>query len=191
MEKDRSFYWDLFKITFYFNSITFGGGYVVIPLLMNEMVKKREWLKEDEMLTLVSIAQSTPGPFAVNSCVLIGYRLAGGKGAFITALGSILPPFIIIGAISYMYEAFRDNVLISNIMKGMQAGIAAIIINIVLNMAKGIIELKEVVPVFVMVISLLAAIVFNVGIVYILLFAGFIGVLTTLFHNYRESGERQ
>lgn len=189
MEKNRSFYWDLFKLTFYFNSVTFGGGYVIISLLMNEMVKKKEWLGEDEMLSLVSIAQSTPGPFAVNTCVLIGYHLAGGKGAFVTALGSILPPFIIIGVVSSFYELLRDNILISNIMKGMQAGIAAIILNIVINMAKGIIELKEAIPIIVMIISLMAAIIFNVGIVYILLFAGFVGVFTTLLQNYSEGSD--
>lgn len=189
MENDRSFYWELFKLTFYFNSITFGGGYVIISLLVNEMVKKKEWLEEDEMFSLVSIAQSTPGPFAVNACVLIGYRLAGGKGAFVTALGSILPPFIIIGVVSYFYEMVRDNIIISNIMKGMQAGIAAIILNIVINMAKGIIEAKQGIPILVMVISLVAAIIFNVGIVYILLFAGFVGVLTTMLHNYNEGSD--
>lgn len=181
MKKDRSLYWTLFTSTFYLSTFTFGGGYVIVPLMEKRFVNELGWINEDEMLDLVAIGQSAPGPIAVNTSILVGYRMAGVPGAMVTVIGTILPPLIIMTIVTYFYLAFRDNPIVQNLLLGMQAGVAAIIVNVVLNMALRIIKQKRVIPILVMVVSLVAGIFFDVNILYLLLFAGVVGAITTYY----------
>lgn len=126
----------LFVQTFYLSAFTFGGGYVIISLLQRKFVNEYHWIKEEEMLDLVAIAQSAPGPIAVNGAIVVGYKLAGIPGVLISILGAILPPFVIISVISVFYEIFRDNKIVSSMLSGMQAGVAAVIISVVYEMAQ-------------------------------------------------------
>ena len=91
MKKDANFYFKLFYSTFCLSAFTFGGGYVIVPLMRKKFVNELEWLDEKEMLDLTAIAQSAPGAMAVNAAILVGYRLAGILGAFITILATVLP----------------------------------------------------------------------------------------------------
>ena len=84
--------WRLFTSTFTLSAFTFGGGYVIIPLMRKKFVEQLHWLEEEEMLDLTAIAQATPGALAVNAAILIGYRVAGIIGALVTVLGTVLPP---------------------------------------------------------------------------------------------------
>lgn len=127
----------LFVQTFYLSAFTFGGGYVIISLLQRKFVNEYHWIEEEEMLDLVAIAQSAPGPIAVNGAIIVGYKLAGIPGVLVSVLGAILPPFVIISVISVFYEIFRDNKIVSSMLSGMQAGIAAVIISVVYEMAQG------------------------------------------------------
>ena len=88
MKKDFTFYRKLFTSTFYLSAFTFGGGYVIIPLMRKKFVEQFHWIEETEMLDLTAIAQSAPGPIAVNASSLIGYRLAGFAGAMVSTLGT-------------------------------------------------------------------------------------------------------
>ena len=90
MEKDKKFYWKLFSSTFSLSAFTFGGGFVIIPLMRKKFVEELSWIDEQEMLDLTAIAQSSPGAIAVNASILIGYRLDGFRGALITVLGTCL-----------------------------------------------------------------------------------------------------
>ena len=90
MKKDFAFYRKLFTSTFYLSAFTFGGGYVIIPLMRKKFVEQFHWIEETEMLDLTAIAQSAPGPIAVNASILIGYRLAGFAGAMVSTLGTVL-----------------------------------------------------------------------------------------------------
>ncbi len=134
-KKKRLLY--LFVQTFYLSAFTFGGGYVIISLLQRKFVNEYHWIEEEEMLDLVAIAQSAPGPIAVNGAIVIGYKLAGIPGVLVSVLGAILPPFVIISVISVFYEIFRDNKIVSSMLSGMQAGVAAVIISVVYEMAQG------------------------------------------------------
>lgn len=134
-KKKRLLY--LFVQTFYLSAFTFGGGYVIISLLQRKFVNEYHWIEEEEMLDLVAIAQSAPGPIAVNGAIVIGYKLAGIPGVLVSVLGAILPPFVIISVISVFYEIFRDNKIVSSMLAGMQAGVAAVIISVVYEMAQG------------------------------------------------------
>lgn len=183
MKKDASFYWTLFLSTFTLSAFTFGGGYVIVPLMQKRFVKELGWITEEEMLDLVAIAQSSPGPIAVNASIIIGYRMAGIRGALLSVLGTSLPPLVIITVVSYFYLAFRDNAIVNALLFGMQAGVAAVIVNVVIDMVKGITKNKKIIPILVMILAFLAAAFTSINIVIILFICGAIGAYTT----YRES----
>lgn len=176
-------YWTLFKSTFLLSAFTFGGGYIIVPLMQETFVDKLHWIHEDEMLDLVAIGQTAPGPIAVNSSILVGYQKAGIMGALISTLGTVIPPLAIMTIVSYIYLMIRDNQIVNNILVGMSAGVAAIIVNVVYNMAKHIFETKNYIQIAVMIISLIAGIIFQVNIIFILLFAGIVGFITTLLNR--------
>jgi len=106
MKKNLKFYFKLFSSTFYLSAFTFGGGYVIVPLMRKKFVEQYHWIEDKEMLDLIAIAQSSPGPIAVNGAILVGYRLAGVVGSVITIIGTVLPPLITLSIISLAYTAF-------------------------------------------------------------------------------------
>lgn len=180
MEK-KDLYIKLFKSTFFLSMFTFGGGYVIVPLMEKKFVNELGWITEDEMLDLIALGQSAPGPIAVNTSILVGYRMAGVTGAMVTVLGTIIPPLFIMTALAYIYLAVRDNVIVNNVLLGMQAGVAAIIVNVVYNMGKRVVDQKKLIPVLVMIAALIAGIIFQVNILWLLLFSGIIGAMTTVW----------
>ena len=151
--------------------------------MQKRFVKELKWIDEDEMLDLVAIGQSAPGPIAINTSILVGYRMAGIPGAFLTILGTILPPLITITVISYFYIAFRDNMIVKALMQGMSAGVAAVIADVVIDMAAKIIKNKTLVPIAVMLLAFVAAAFLKVNIIYILLICGALGAWTTYRTN--------
>ena len=153
MEKRKSIYRKLFSSTYYISAFTFGGGYVIIPLMKKKFVEGLKWIEEDEMLNLIAIAQSSPGPIAVNTSILIGYNVAGLVGALVSLWATILPPMITLSVISMFYSAFIKNAVISAIMKGMQAGVAAVITDAVLNLGSNVAKKKELISVLIMLIA--------------------------------------
>ena len=156
-KKDK--YWQLFLSTLKLSACTFGGGFVIIPLMRERFVKELHWIEEEEMLDLTAIAQSSPGSIAINASILVGYHVAGIPGALITVVGAALPPLIIISIISAFYQAFRSNKYVSMAMAGMLAGVAAVIFDVVINMAWAILKKKRWLPIAVM----LAAFAFLLG----------------------------
>ncbi len=188
MKKDASFYWTLFLSTFTLSAFTFGGGYVIVPLMQKRFVKELGWITEEEMLDLVAIAQSSPGPIAVNASIIIGYRMAGIRGALLSVLGTSIPPLVIITIVSYFYLAFRDNAIINAVLLGMQAGVAAVIVNVVIDMVKGITKNKKFLPILVMILAFLAAAFTSINIVIILFVCGAIGAYTTYKETHVTKG---
>lgn len=187
MKKDKGFYLKLFGSTFYLSAFTFGGGYVIVPLMKKKFVDELQWIDEKEMLDLVAIAQSAPGVIAVNTSILIGYRLAGIIGSLLTILGTILPPLIIISIISMFYQAFRDSTLVGMVMLGMQAGVAAVIADVVYNMVKNIIKQKSLFSLLLLIMSFVATFVLNISIVFIFFIAGSAGVFHLIYTTkYKE-----
>ena len=172
-------YLKLFVSTFQLSACTFGGGFVIIPLMRKKFVEELGWIEEQEMMDLTAIAQSSPGAIAVNASILVGYHVAGIPGALLTVLGTVLPPLIIISVISFFYQQFRDNVIVNMAMTGMLAGVAAVICDVVINMAKSILEQKRVIPVLVLVGSFVAVRFFDVNIMVVILLCGMIGAWET------------
>lgn len=135
-------YRKLFLSTFELSACTFGGGFVIIPLMRKKFVEELGWIEEEEMLDLTAIAQASPGAIAVNASIMLGYHIAGIPGAILAVLGTVLPPLIIISIILMFYQAFRNNVIVSMAMRGMLCGVAAVICDVVINMAKSIFQKK-------------------------------------------------
>ena len=104
--------WKLFVSTLYISAFTFGGGYVIVSLLKKKFVDELTWINEEEMLDLVSIAQSSPGAIAVNGAIVVGYKIAGIIGVIVSIIGTIIPPMLIIILVSYFYEIFKDNLIV-------------------------------------------------------------------------------
>ena len=172
-------YSKLFLSTFQLSACTFGGGFVIIPLMRKKFVEELGWIKEQEMMDLTAIAQSSPGAIAVNASILVGYHVAGIPGALLTVLGTVLPPLIIISVISFFYQQFRDNAIVNMAMAGMLAGVAAVICDVVINMGKSIIQLKRILPVLVLLGSFVAVRFFDVNIMIVILVCGMIGAWET------------
>ena len=172
-------YSKLFLSTFQLSACTFGGGFVIIPLMRKKFVEELGWIEEQEMMDLTAIAQSSPGAIAVNASILVGYHVAGIPGALLTVLGTVLPPLMIISVISLFYQQFRDNTIVNIAMAGMLAGVAAVICDVVINMGKSIIQLKRILPVLVLLGSFVAVRFFDVNIMIVILVCGIIGGLET------------
>lgn len=183
----NNIYLRLFTTTFSLSAFTIGGGYVIVPLMKNRFVDKNHWIDEEEMLNLVAIAQSAPGAIAVNASLLAGYKIAGVRGAAVTLLGTMLPPLILISLLSVFYTAFRDNALIAALLRGMQAGVAAVIADAVINMGSGIVKKREAVSLLIMAAAFIAAWSFGVNIMLILLACAAIGAVRTLM-QHRKGG---
>lgn len=185
MKQDAKTYIKLFTSTFSLSAFTFGGGYVIVPLMKKQFVDHLHWIEEAEMLDLVALAQSAPGPMAVNASILLGYRVAGFPGAMVTILGTVLPPLIVLSAISLFYAAFKSNPVVSALLKGMQAGVAAVIADVVCDMGGGVLRQKKILPAFIMAGSFAAAFFLNINVVYIILACGLIGALSTIWQRKR------
>lgn len=178
--------WKLFVSTLYLSAFTFGGGYVIVTLMKEKFVDELHWMEEDEMLDLIAIAQSAPGAIAVNGAIVVGDKLAGLLGALVAIIATIIPPFVIISIISYFYELFRDNFIVSKLLSGMQAGVGAVIASVVWDMGGGILKQKNVVSDFIMLAAFLAACIFRVNVIYIILACIALGVLRTVLAKRRE-----
>ena len=183
MKEIHKKYRTLFVSTLKLSACTFGGGFVIVSLMRKKFVEELKWIEEQEMLDMVAIAQSSPGPIAVNASIIVGYRVAGFFGALLSVLGTIIPPLTIISIISMFYQAFRDNTIVNMAMAGMLAGVAAVLCDVVITMIRGVIKQKRLLPVLVMIGAFLSAHFLKVNIIVIILVCGVIGALDTL---YRE-----
>ena len=180
MENSKSKYLTLFLSTLQLSAFTFGGGFVIIPLMRKKFVEKLHWLDEQEMMDFAAIAQSSPGAIAVNASILIGYRIAGLPGALVTVAGTVLPPLVIITVISFFYAAFRSNPIVSMAMAGMSAGVAAVICDVVYTMGRSVLQLRRVLPVVIMAAAFVAACFFDFSVIVIILLCGAAGAWDTL-----------
>lgn len=175
--------WQLFYSTLYISAFTFGGGFVIVTFMKRKFVDELHWIDEDEMLDITALAQSSPGAIAVNASILVGWKVGGFPGMLTAVLGTILPPIVIITIISFFYKAFSSNPYVVLVLKGMQAGVAAVILSVVADMGGKIIKNKSVMQIGMMIAAFLAAFVFNINIIYIILAAILAGILLTLFHR--------
>ena len=186
MERKKGIYGKLFVSTFTLSAFTFGGGYVIVPLMRKKFVDVYHWLDEKEMMNLVAIAQSSPGAVAINASLIVGFRLAGPLGALIAVLGTVLPPLLILTVISFFYEAFRTNHIVSAVLRGMQAGIAAVIADVVISMGSSVAKEKDPLALIIMPAAFVASFLLEINVVYIILACGAVGACRVLIGRMRE-----
>ena len=188
-EEKKRVYRTLFWSTFQLSACTFGGGFVIVPLMRRKFVEGLHWLEEQEMVDITAIAQSAPGPIAVNASILVGYRVAGAPGALVTVLGTVLPPLIIISLISLCYAAFRANPVVNLAMKGLLAGVAAVICDVVWTMGAAVLGGRRAMPAIVLLLAFLAVQVLEVNIMLVIALCGLAGAADTWLRGRRGAGE--
>ena len=131
-------------------------------------------------MDLVAISQSSPGPLAINASILVGYRMAGVVGALITILATALPPLVIITIVSYFYEAFRSSPIVDAALKGMQAGVSAVILNVIYTMAGNVIKQRDALAIGIMVAAFAATYIFKINVMFVVLACAALGVALSL-----------
>lgn len=188
-KKDSKILWQLFKSTFSLSAFTFGGGFVIVSLMKKKFVEELQWLDESEMLDITAIAQSSPGPIPINASVILGYRMHGILGSLISVIGTTLPPLIIISIISMFYQQFRDNTIVAIALQVMRAGVAAVIFDVVLNLAKNIVKTRNVMYIAMMFITFLMTYVFGISAITVILICVGIGVINLII-DLRKDGNR-
>ena len=172
---------------FILSACTFGGGFVIVSLMKKKYVEELKWLDEDEMLDVTAITQSAPGPLPVNASVIIGYRMAGIIGSLVGVLGTILPPMIIISIISLFYTQFRTNRYITIALQVMRAGVAAVIFDVVINLASNVCKTKRILYITMMIIAFIATYFLGISAMLIILICLGIGFIDLLFCTKKDN----
>ena len=132
-QKKNTYLW-LLAVNLFISTFTFGGGYVVVPMVRRYFVNQRQYFTEEDLMSMAAVAQSTPGAIAINLSALAGYRVAGAVGAVISCIAAVIPPLVILGLVSAFYTAFISNTIVAAVLKGMQAGVAALIVDLIIDM---------------------------------------------------------
>ena len=173
----------LFFNMLYISAFTFGGGFVIITFMKRKFVDELHWIDEREMLDMTALAQSSPGAIAVNAAILVGWHVAGFVGMIVAVIGTILPPIIILSVISFFYAAFAANTYVALVLKGMQAGVAAVILDVVCSLGHNVLKMKSAVHLLVMVAAFIATFFFGVNVIYIILAAALVGIILALYEK--------
>ena len=182
-------YLSLFLTMLKIGLFTFGGGYAMIALLENEFVEKKKWLEKDEFLDVTAIAESTPGPIAINAATYVGYKNAGISGSIIATLGICIPSFVIIYAISLFFDAFLSLTLVEYAFKGIQICVVYLILTAGLKMLKQM--KKTVFNMIIISITLICMVVFSLfavkfSTIFYILISGICGVVVYLLGKIRK-----
>lgn len=175
--RGRDFYWKLFKSTFLISAFTIGGGFVIIPLLKAKYVDEYGWINDKDTLDLVAIAQSMPGVVAVNAAIILGYRMGGIPGTLTALLATILPPLVTLSLIASCYTMVVDNFYVKALLKGMQCGATALIVDVAVDLVKKQGKKKLLIPIVITVMTFIAAFFFDVNAMYLVLTDGIIGYM--------------
>ncbi len=174
----------LFSVFFKIGAFTFGGGYAMIPLMQRETVEKHHWISDEDILEVVAIAESTPGPIAINASTFIGYKVAGFFGSLVATTATVLPSFVIILAISFLLQEFQDLQPIAYAFMGIRAGVLALLIKALYNMYKKM--PKTGFAYLIAIGSFLAAAIFDVKVLLVIIGCGVLGLLYGLFWEGRK-----
>ena len=186
-------YIDLFITMLKIGLFTFGGGYAMIALLENEFVSRRKWIEKNEFLDMVAIAESTPGPIAINAATYIGYRVLRFRGSLIATVGVCIPSFAIIYVISLFFDKFLSLTLVANAFKGIQICVIYLIFSAGIKMLKGISKTPFNVITIIAVMSAMiitSILAVNFSTIYYILICGICGVVLYLFQSLSVNKER-
>ena len=188
MKEQTNVYRELFTTFFKIGAFTFGGGYAMIPLIRTEVVEKKQWIEEEDIVDMLAVAESTPGPLAINSATFVGYHKAGTKGAACATIGVMLPSFFIILLLSGVLRQFEQLKAVSYAFWGIRIGVLGLILHATVSMAKGC--KKEWFSYIVVLSAFLAVTWLKVSSIWVLLLCGTAGIFVTTVSKKRVDGER-
>ena len=175
---------DLFLTFGKIGTFTFGGGYAMIPLIQKEVVETKQWITNDDVLEILAIAESTPGPIAINAATFVGYRVAGTFGAFCATMGVVLPSFFIIFGLSYVIREFQELKPVQYAFMGIRAAVLALVIKALWSMYKQC--PKGLVSYIIMTIAFIAVAVFDLSIFPVIIGCSLIGLLSSILQARRD-----
>lgn len=183
----------LFLSFFKIGAFTFGGGYAMLSLVENEMVSKKQWLSHDEMMDIFVVAESTPGPVAINTATFVGYKIGGLLGSFCATSGVVLPSFGIILAISFFLKNFLDITWVASAFQGIKAAVAFLIFSAGWKMLRKM--KKKPLEIAVFGFALLAMLAVNFGLfslsaIVLILMAAFVGLVTYAVRIAKKGGKK-
>ena len=124
----------LLEVNLFISAFTFGGGYTVVPMVRRFFVERKQYFTEEDLIDMAAVAQSTPGAIAINLSALAGYKAAGMAGALISCFAAVTPPLVVLTFVSAFYKLFVSNTIIAAILKGMEAGVAALMVDLIADM---------------------------------------------------------
>ena len=183
MKKDNAFIriLVLFLTFMKIGAFTFGGGYAMIPIIEEEVAKKRRWVSDIEILDIIAISESTPGPIAVNTATYVGYKVSGILGSIFATLGLAIPSFVIIFVISFFYKDFMQWKPMIAIFRGLKVGVILLLISALFKLKKGVKVNFISVLLFVLALcAMLAFTIFNVNFRYLSLCLILLGIIVGL-----------
>lgn len=185
MNKNKSFSTalGLFLVFFKIGAFTFGGGYAMIPLIQKEVVDNKKWVTNDDILDIIAIAESTPGPIAINSATFVGFKTAGVLGAFCATFGVVLPSFLIISLISLILTKFQNITAVKYAFNGIRAGVLALIVKALISMYKQC--PKGIISYIVMLFSFVAAAILKIPLLLVIIACALFGLISSLIISRR------
>ena len=172
-------FWVFFKI----GAFTFGGGYAMIPLISRETVENKKWISDQDILDIVAIAESTPGPIAINSATFVGYKVPGTWGSFFATLGTVLPSFTIILIISFVLDEFQHLTVIKYAFEGIRAGVLALILKAFWTMYKK--TPKNLISYIISALAFVMAAILKLNVLYCIIICAVIGLASSLIARRR------
>ncbi len=176
--------WELFTAFFRIGAFTFGGGYAMIPLIQHEMVEKKGWISDDDILEIIAIAESTPGPIAINTATFVGYRTCGVFGAAAATFGVVLPSFVIISVIARLLSEFSDIKAVQYAFNGIRAGVLALVLKALYTMYKK--APKKLLSYIVMAAAFAVTAFFGVNVLLVVLCCAAFGIISSLIISGKE-----
>lgn len=166
---------ELFFVFFKIGAFTFGGGYAMIPFIKREVVDEKKWLTSEEMFDIIAIAESTPGPLAVNSATFVGSRIAGLKGALAATMGVVLPSFLVILCISQLLLQIEDFQIVKDAFQGIRAGVIVLIGSALISLFRRL--HKGAFTAVILIAAFLLTFFFNINTIFTLVFCGLSGII--------------
>ncbi len=186
MKQNLKLYVWLLNTNLFISTFTFGGGYIVVPMVRRFFVIKKQYFTEEELINMAAIAQSTPGAIAINLSALAGYRTAGIPGVVISCFAAVIPPLVILGFVSAFYEIFISNNIIAAILKGMEAGVAALMADLIADMWLMIQKKKSLFFSAMVPLSFMANFLLDINVALILLFCCLLCLLQVFWKKRNE-----
>ena len=182
---------DLFLTFAKIGLFTFGGGYAMISVIEDNCVEKKKWITHDDMMNITVIAESTPGPVAINCATFVGYKQKGILGAIVATLGVVLPSFVIIFLITKVLDNFLENKWIAAAFRGIKLAVGVLIVDVAIRMIKQL--NKKPLPIILMIMSALAMMTINVlalqfSSIFIMIICGVVGLIAYLIYGRKKEG---